>query len=95
MLHTKFRGNRPTGLEEKRFLKGFYHIWAWRPSWSCDPDAANILSFPLPNEALHKIWLRSSKRFLRRCLKLCTTYDDDAGAWVYYKLTYEPLAQVS
>ena len=22
-------------LEEKIF-KGFYHIWAWRPSWSCD-----------------------------------------------------------
>ena len=21
---------------EKRFLKGFYHIWAWRPSCSCD-----------------------------------------------------------
>ena len=21
--------------------------------------------------------------------------NDDAGAWVYYKLTYEPLAQVS
>ena len=20
----------------RRFLKGFYHIWAWRPSWSCD-----------------------------------------------------------
>ena len=18
-----------------------YHIWAWRPSWSCDPDQAN------------------------------------------------------
>ena len=27
-------------------MKGFYHIWAWRPSWSCDPDAANKLSFP-------------------------------------------------
>ena len=28
-------------------MKGFYHIWAWRPSWSCDPDAANKISFPL------------------------------------------------
>ena len=18
-------------------MKGFYHIWAWRPSWACDP----------------------------------------------------------
>ena len=41
MLHTKFGENRHTGSEEE-FLKGFYHIWAWRPSWSCDPDAANM-----------------------------------------------------
>ena len=44
-------------VPDKRFLKGFYHIQAWRPSWSCDPDAANKLSFPLPREAPHKIWL--------------------------------------
>ena len=25
----------------------FCHIWAWRPSWSCDPDATNKFSFPL------------------------------------------------
>ena len=38
MLHTKFRENRPAGSGEEDFLKGFYHIWAWRPSWSGDPD---------------------------------------------------------
>ena len=48
MLHTKFRDNRPTGSGEGRFLKGFYHIWAWGPSWSCDSDAANKISFPYP-----------------------------------------------
>ena len=52
MLHTKFRGNLPAG-----FLKGFYHIWAVWPSWSCDPDAGNKILFPLPKEAPHKIWL--------------------------------------
>ena len=36
-------------VPEKKSLKGFYHIWAWRPSWSCDTDAAKKLSFPLPN----------------------------------------------
>ena len=36
MIHTKFRGNRPSGSGEEDFSKGFYHIWAWRPSWSCD-----------------------------------------------------------
>ena len=57
MLHTKFHENRPSGSGEEDFLKGFYHILAWRPSWSCDPDAANKISFPLPKEAPHKIWL--------------------------------------
>ena len=56
MLHTKFRGNPPAGSGYED-MKGFYHIWAWRPSWSCDPDAANKISFPLPKEAPHKIWL--------------------------------------
>ena len=95
MLHTKFRENRPAGSGEEDFW------WAWRPSWSCDPDAANKLSFLLPKEAPHKIWLWLAKRFQRRrSLKLLTTDDDDgrwadAGPWVFYKLTYEPLAQVS
>ena len=57
MLHTKFRENQPAGSGEGDFLKGFYHIWALRPSWSCDPDSANKISFPLPKEAPHKIWL--------------------------------------
>ena len=55
MLQIKFRENRPVGSEEA--LKGFYHIWAWWPSWSCDPDDANKISFPLTKEAPHKIWL--------------------------------------
>ena len=44
MLHTKKIGC----WFWRRFLKDFYHIWVWRPSWSCDPDAANKLSIPLP-----------------------------------------------
>ena len=35
-------------------MKGFYHIWAWWPPWSCDPDAANKISFPLPKGAPQK-----------------------------------------
>ena len=27
-------------------LKGFYHIWAWWPSWSCDQHHVNKFSFP-------------------------------------------------
>ena len=57
MLHAKIRGNGTIGSGEKRFLKGFYHLWAWWPSWSSDPDTMNKISFPLPKEAPHKIWL--------------------------------------
>ena len=42
---------------EKKIFKGFNNIWAWWPSWSCDPDAEKKLSFPLPKKAPHKIWL--------------------------------------
>ena len=42
-------------VPEKNILKGFYHLWAWEPSWSCDPDAANKHSFPQPME-LHTIF---------------------------------------
>ena len=41
----------------RRFLKGFSHIWAWRPSWSCDQDHLNKLSFPHPKESLYEIWV--------------------------------------
>ena len=56
MLHTKFHENWPAGSGEEDF-EGFYHIWAWRPSWSCDVDHLYKLSFPLPKEVPHKIWL--------------------------------------
>ena len=45
MLHTKFHGNLPN-------LKGFYHIWAWRPSWSCDQHHVIKFSFFVP-ESFH------------------------------------------
>ena len=75
----------------RRFLKGFYHIWAWRPSWSCDPDAPNKLSFPRPMETPHEIWLRLAQLFWRRrSLKMVDGQRTDDGACLYYKLTSEP-----
>ena len=65
MLHAKFQGHRPFGFGEEDFY-GFYHKWAWRPSWSCDQDRLNKLSFPYPMETPYEIWLESSKWFLRR-----------------------------
>ena len=50
-FHAKFGSDRHSSL------KGFTIYGRWRPSWSCGPDAADKLSFPLPKEAPHKIWL--------------------------------------
>ena len=61
---------------DKNIFSGFYHIWAWRPSWSCDLDFAIKLEMPLPKEASHKISTWSAKRFQRRrSLKLLTMTD--------------------
>ena len=35
-------------LQVKSYAYGFYHIWAWRPSWSCDVDQLYKLWFPFP-----------------------------------------------
>ena len=56
MLHTKFHEIGQPVLEKKIF-SGFYHIWAWRPSWSCDLDFVIKLSSHLPMDAPHKISL--------------------------------------
>ena len=79
-------------VREKKFFvfEGFYHIWAWWPSWSCDPDAANKLSFPHPTEAPHEFWLRLAQWFWRRSLKMVDVQRTDNRAWLYYKLTNEP-----
>ena len=52
-------------------MSGFYHIWAWRPSWSCDQDPKNKLSSPLSMDAPHKIWLSSAKRFQSHVYSTC------------------------
>ena len=56
MLHVKFPENRPARSGEEDF-SGFYHIWAWRPSWSCGPDFMINFSPPLSRDAPHKISL--------------------------------------
>ena len=61
MLHTKFHGNRSIGSRED-FLKGFYHIWAWRPSVSCDPDLASKLFVPHTQEGPYKISLSLGRK---------------------------------
>ena len=67
MLHTKFLKINPPVLDKKIF-EGFYHIWAWWPSWSCDQNVASKIPMQLPKEVPHKISTSSAKRFERRSL---------------------------
>ena len=58
---------------EKKIFEGFYHIWAWRPSWSCDLDFAIKLSSPLPMDAPYKISLLigqavSEEKIFEKCV---------------------------
>ena len=39
------------------YLRFLPNIWAWQPSWSCDLDRLNKLSFLHPMEAPYEIWL--------------------------------------
>ena len=83
---------------EKKIFKGFYHICAWRPSWSCDLDHLYKLLFPLPKEAPQKnLALTGQAVSEEKTFKIVNRrrQTTDAGPWVSYKLTYEPLAQVS
>ena len=84
-------------------MKGFYHIWAWQPSWSCDLDHLYKLSFPLPKDAPQKNLaligqaVSEEKTFEIVDGRRTTTKDDGRtpDPWVSYKLTGEPSAQVS
>ena len=40
-------------VPEKKF-EGFYHIYAWRPSWSCDQHCVIIFFYFLVPESFHK-----------------------------------------
>ena len=68
-----------------------FHIWTWRPSWSCDLDHLCKLWFPFPKEAPHEIWFLLAKRLQgRRSLKMVDDAgrtDGDSMGMVYHKLT--------
>ena len=82
MLHTKFLWKSVHRFQRRRFLKGFYHIWAWQPSWSCDQACyVNKFSFPCTWRRLtHKIWLWLAQWFLRgKHVLSFVCNDDDLG----------------
>ena len=91
MLHTctKFRGNRSTHSGEEDF-EGVLPYMGWWPSWSCETDAVNKLSFPTTHRGSTRILALAEavleKTMFVHCVRRQTT--TDAGAWVYYKLTW-------
>ena len=65
MLHTHFIGIGLLVLEEKIF-KGFYHIWAWQPSWSFDLHHLYQFSLLCSHELPHSIRFQITQQFFRR-----------------------------
>ena len=64
---------KASSVLEKKIFKGFYHIWAWRPSWSMDHDHFSNFSFPQPKEAPHEIRAKLAQGLQRRSrLKMLT-----------------------
>ena len=76
---------------EKKIFKGFYHIWAWRPSWSCDLDYLYIHWFPLPIDFFHIEFLIGQAVLEEKIIEIVDGRTDgrrtDAGSWPSYKLT--------
>ena len=65
---------KASSVLEKKIFKVFYHIWAWRPSWSTNCDHFSNLSFPLPKEDPYEIWTKLAQRLQRSCLKFWTCF---------------------
>ena len=40
----------------EKIFEGFYHIWAWRPYWSCDRNHLFKHSFPLGRAVSEKMF---------------------------------------
>ena len=57
----------------EKIFKGFYHIWAWWPSWSMDGNHFSNLSFPCPREAPNENGAKLAQGLQRRShLKMLT-----------------------
>ena len=72
-------------------MKGFYHIWTWRQSLSCDTDAMNRHSFPLTIEAPQcdiKFGSVLPSGYRGEDVDDDDWRRTDARPWVNYKLTY-------
>ena len=84
-------------FRRRSFFKGFYHIWAWQSSWSCDLYHLNKFAFPqshwgsIWNLALTD-WVVSSEEMFEKCGRR-TAEGRRKDVCLYYRLTCEPSAR--
>ena len=93
MLRTKFRENRPAGSGDD-FRRVFIIYGRGGHLGHVTQMPQTKFRFPYPRR-LHMNLVGqavSEKKMFEHCGRRTTP---DAGPWVYYKLTYEPSAQVS
>ena len=93
MLHTNFCGNLVIWFGRRRFLKGFYHIWR-------GGHLGHVTQMPKTNfysPYTRRLHVKFGFDRPSDCREedVCKGLTAAAGPLVYYKLTYEPLAQVS
>ena len=66
MLHTVFQGHESISSREENLFLKFFHIWAWQPSWSCDPFHLYKFSFPFSHKLSYELWFQTTQLFLRK-----------------------------
>ena len=72
---------KTSSVLEMKIFKDFYHIWAWRPSWSTYRDHFSNLTFPQPKETPYETWTKLAQRLQRRSrLKMLMDGRTDARA---------------
>ena len=84
MLYTNFQGHWPLGSKEGDFWS-FYHILAWKQSWSCDPEHLNKFSFQYPMKAPYEICVQNGPVFF--CEKEFETVE---SKWPWIKVNEWP-----
>ena len=82
MLPYKFQGHWSIGSGE-----GFYHIWAWRSYWSCNPDHLNNFSFLMALEAIYEFLVAISPVVSEKSFEIVDGRRmTDDGACLNYRL---------
>ena len=68
--------HKVSSVLEKKIFKGFYYIWAWRPSWSTDHDYFSNRLFPKSKEAPYEIWAKLALGFRGEVVWIYERADD-------------------